>query len=221
MVCSVAAPLSLPAPDLPQRLDGIIVGLQKAVAARAGRHPLLAPLVLLVWPYLRRLMDRFERLATRVRAGGRSKPRPGTAGTQRTPSPGPRLPQGAGWLTWLAPEARSYGSQLRHLLADPDMVAFLDADPRVGRILRPLCHALGIRRSPDVPASLFPPKVAREHPAPKPPAASVRRSAPEPATASQPMQTAPAVPTMAEEPAKEPPKEPPRVPPRTASQTPK
>jgi hypothetical protein len=55
--------------------------------------------------------------------------------------------------------AAGYASQLNHLLAEPEAAALLAASPQAARILRPLCHLLGIR-----PASV-PPLPRRERPA--------------------------------------------------------
>ena len=57
-----------------------------------------------------------------------------------------RLPGRAGWLVrefgW---EMAGFGSQLQHLLGQPEMQAVLAARPGVGRILRPICRMLGVR----------------------------------------------------------------------------
>ena len=162
----VNAASSLPVPGLPDRLAGIIEAMRRAAAARAGRYPYLAPLVMVVWNYLGRVSVRFARLAERVgrgdacrprtRPGPRPRPPPDASPCDTTRPRKVALPRAEYWLIWLVPDAGSLGSQLRHLLAEPDMVALLEADPRSGRILRPLCRALGIRPGPDVPAALFP-----------------------------------------------------------------
>ena len=155
---------TLAAPAVSQRLTSIIEPLCRAAAARAGRRWAIAPLVLLLWPYLRRLAARFDALAARLRIGRpRKPPAPRTVVRTSRPSVG-RLPQGYGWLLRVVPEAGGFGSQLRHLLADPEMAALLEASPQAGRILRPLCRMLGIGPSPDVPAALFPSRPDRPSP---------------------------------------------------------
>ncbi len=140
------------------------------LASRAGRDRRLAPLVLVLWPYLHRLATRFEALARRIEAGrAAAAPRPKPA-TAPPPSPGRHglaLPSGWAWLIRLAPEVAPLGSQIRHLLRDPEFLV-LAADPRAGRLLRPLLRMLGIRPGPDVPAGLFPPPRPRAPAQPAP-----------------------------------------------------
>jgi hypothetical protein len=97
-------------------------------------------------------------------------PSPGEAPPGRpTPDPKPPrqrerlLPQKFGWLIRFVPyEAACFGSQLQHLLCQPEMVALLEAAPQAGRILRPLCWMLAI----PLPANLRLPPRPRK---PKPP----------------------------------------------------
>lgn len=168
--------LSQAAVGLSIRLMAIIESLCQAVAAHAGRNRAAAPMVLLVWPYLRRIARRFDSLARRLQTG-RANPAPPRS---RAPSPSPRparprLPHGFAWLIRLAPGTAAFGGQVRYLLADPDCFALLAAEPRARRILRPLCDMFGIEPSPDVPPSMFTPRPPRrrpgaEHPDPRQPA---------------------------------------------------
>ena len=161
--------MSAPPPRTPaERFASIMKGLGEAVAARGGRGGLAGPLVILIWSRLSRMAVRFARLAARIRAGTaaprrRATPRP--AG-DRPRKPYPRLPRRFAWLPPLVPGAGAYGSQLQHLLADPEMAALLAAAPQAGRILRPLCRMLGVR----------PPHGLRAPP-PSPPAAPTRPEA--------------------------------------------
>jgi len=91
---------------------------------------------------------------------------PGAA-DQPEPSPprpprGPRLPGHAGWLGSLSSHISAYGSQLQHLLADPDSLSVLRRSPALTRLLHPLCRMLGVA----IPAALLPPRP------PRPPRAS-------------------------------------------------
>ena len=55
------------------------------------------------------------------------------------------LPLRFGWLLQLVPyEAANFASQLRAVLAEPEMVALLAASPQAERALRPLCRMLRI-----------------------------------------------------------------------------
>ena len=135
----------------------ILGALNRAAAARASRTWVMAPLVLLLWPYLNRLTARFDSLVTRWREGRLASPAPRGPHARTHRPNAKRLPQTIGWLIQLTPQGAGAASQLRHLFADPEMVALLDAGPQAGRLLRPLCRMLGIRPSPDLPASLFAP----------------------------------------------------------------
>ncbi len=71
-----------------------------------------------------------------------------------------------------------YGGQVQHLLGDPELAALLAAEPKLGRILRPLCRMLAIRPGPDLPAGLH-----RAEPPPHKPAPRRPRSGGRPADA--------------------------------------
>ncbi len=144
--------MSLTPPAANLRFAGIIAMLCRMVAARIAGGRLAGPLIILICRRLRRLARRFSALAARHAAGrlrpARRRPvrprRPGTPRPQRPAAPSP-LPRGRAWLIRLVPEAAAGASQLQYLLAEPEMAAFLAAAPQAGRILRPLCHMLGLR----------------------------------------------------------------------------
>lgn len=172
----VGAPVGFPA----ERLADILEMLCRAVADCGGRKLLGALLVVLIWTRLRRLSTRVLRLAARIEAGAPpAKPRRG-----RAPRPPPlRLPRGKAWLVRLMRvEAAAAGSQLQHLLNHPDMRALAAADPRMGRLLRPGCHMLGVPPTPEIakPARSIPPAPAAAEPAqpPEPPASEPPAPAP-------------------------------------------
>jgi hypothetical protein len=111
-----------------------------------------------------RTRHRLERLLARVAAGwlpGPTAPRapvvadPAVPRRTRVGAPAlGRLPRGRMWLVrMLGYHVAGSGSQLDHLLTDPAMAEFVAAVPSAARMLRPLCHILGI--SP--PALGFPP----------------------------------------------------------------
>ena len=107
----------------------------------------------------------------RVRVVARAVVRPmPRVRVRRVGTPRVRLPCGQGWLVKaLGWEAAGYGCQLTALLAEPEMLALMQALPGVGRVLRPLCRmllmepvlALPARQRPKRPAM---PKVARVKP---------------------------------------------------------
>ena len=161
-----------PPPRAPiDRFAGIMAGLCAAVAARGGgRDRLAGPLVILIWSRLRRIAVQVAALAARIAAGrqrrypSRRPPRRPAMPRRRAP---PLLPRGPAWLLPLVPfEAAGHASQLRHLLGEPDMAALLDATPQMRRLLRPLCHMLGVRLPPPPPAAPDPPPAPDTQPAP-------------------------------------------------------
>jgi len=66
----------------------------------------------------------------------------------------------------VVPGTAVYGSQLQHLMAHPELVPLI-ADPRMRRLLNPLCRMLGV-----------PPPHVPNRPVPPPPAHCVARSLP-------------------------------------------
>ena len=61
------------------------------------------------------------------------------------------LPRKFGWLrALLTPPAQGYAVAFQFMLEEPEMKAIMAAAPQVGRIIRPLCHILGI----ETPAEL-------------------------------------------------------------------
>ncbi len=152
---SLAAPAVT---GLSHRLALILDGLCRVVGARGARDRALTPTMNLLWARLRRMAARFDRLAARVRSA--SRPAAPAATLRRTPraqrpQPAGRLPRGFAWLIRLAPEAAAYGGQLQYMLADQEMAALLAAEPKLRRLLRPLCRMLAIRPGPELLAPLL------------------------------------------------------------------
>jgi hypothetical protein len=58
---------------------------------------------------------------------------------------GARLPRGFGWIRGMVPETAQFAGVLAWLLRDPEMAALVEKTPEAGRILRPLCHLLGVK----------------------------------------------------------------------------
>jgi hypothetical protein len=144
MACVLIPFVQQPAPlALADRLALIIEGLCQAIAGRGGRLGSFAgPLIILIWTRLRRIAARFTRAAATLPPVGRPARRRTRSPRLRQPSP---LPRRKAWLLRLVPETASAAAQLRHFLTDPEVAALLADAPHLNRILRPLCHALGIR----------------------------------------------------------------------------
>ncbi len=170
-------PRSLPEPpDVAGRLAQILDGVRDLAARHAARNWVLIPVTLLLSAYLSSVARRFASLAARLAAGPlrhrppRPRPPRHDAAAER-PAAKPRVPVRFGWLIeWLGYHAVGRGSQLRHVLAnDAEMAAIMAASPQAGRILRPLCRMLGLAPGPDLPPSLFPPRVVKaRHSVPSP-----------------------------------------------------
>jgi len=189
--------LALPnAPSLSARLTAIIDLLCQAAAARVGRQrraggeasvaparPLSGPLTVLLWTRLQLVSRRLAALAARAAAGRALTRRlvaPLTPIRRAPPAPFPRLPHKFAWLVRLVPQAANSGSQLRHLLSEPEMAALLAASPQARRLLRPLCRMLAV-----APEDAFPP--AKPPPdRPDPPDPSASDAAPAPARSPPP-----------------------------------
>ena len=151
---------------------------QRWIIAPHGDLPLLpGPVWTLLWFRLERLANRRTRLYDRWQSNTLPTPRPATTrpatkrpDSVRTPAPQipalpapgmplvdapTRLPQGRGWITRRIPEAGPSAGQLHDLLQQSNIQDFVQAAPQAARLLRPLCHALGV----DQPAWLkLPPR---------------------------------------------------------------
>lgn len=139
----------------------IMKDLCKAVAAQ-GAKGAFGPYAItrLLWTRLNRAINRVAILARQLAENGPPpppkprrrirKPQPASESPAgRAPKPRPEfvLPRRFGWVlaVW---ETRGYAAQFNHLLSQPEMIAMIEADPRFGRTLRPICHILGIRPPP-------------------------------------------------------------------------
>ncbi len=145
--------------------------LREIIGNHAGRHPASVAVLTLLWPYLGRLVRRFEALVRRVEAGTLPRPRAASLTPRvRLPQFGPPclrrpgLPTSFAWLIRLVPyHAACIGGQVRYLLVKPEMAALFIAAPQVARIFRPLCRMLAVAPGLDLPPGLFKPRVrARE-----------------------------------------------------------
>jgi hypothetical protein len=161
-----SAELRAAAPDLARRLGLVLGGLCTAIKLGTAGKSVVRALIDRAFNKVNRTRTRLERLLARIAAGW--LPRPAApraepaaprdpAAPRRTRVCAPALgrwPRGRTWLVRMAGyHAAGSGSQLEHLLTDPAMAELVAAVPSVRRLLRPLCHTLGI--SP--PVLGFPP----------------------------------------------------------------
>jgi len=150
---------------LTDRLSQILDGLCGAVAARiapgVAGWAMQVLMIRLVWTRIRRTEGRIKRMlalfqAGRLRPAGvpevRDRERVTQPARTRAASPALGLPRSFAWLIPFVPyQAAGYASQLRYLLADPEMVALLAAAPQARRVLAPVCRMLGIEAELLVP----------------------------------------------------------------------
>jgi len=155
----------------PARFALVIDGLYRAVAARIAARTITAALITLICGRLRRIDTQLQALIARFRAGTL---RVVVATPRHAPvPPRPALPSGFGWLLPLVPcEAACHASQLRAVLAEPEMAALIAATPQAARLLRPLCRVLGLE-----PALLTPPANPATAASPVNPATAAPRTA--------------------------------------------
>jgi hypothetical protein len=150
----------------PARFALVMDGLKQAVAAKIRDYPWTGPMVVYVWNRLHRINQVFQALAALIAAGTLPPERPcrrrspGVLSVVRVaPDPGKPKPAWTSfsfrfaWLCAATPSlanrfgAAQFGSQLRHLLADPEMMSLIAASSRMRRTLRPLLWMLGIEAS--------------------------------------------------------------------------
>ncbi len=141
-----------------ERFSLSMFGLRGAVAARIVGNVLSVALMTLIWTKLHQVEARVLRLIAairegRVRGGWVCPGRASAVRAEGLRTPVAQLPRGFAWLCVLVPYyAAGFGSQLRHLLGDPEMVALIAATPQLGKALRPLCRMLGIAAELVTPA---------------------------------------------------------------------
>ena len=134
--------------------SNILSDLQKVIAAHAARNRALTVLLVAGWGRVARMRTRLERLVALWRAGKLPLPRAPRVqvAAERKPAGDKQIfPTGRNWLAGrIGYEAAAYGSQLRHLLTEAECVAFMEACPQAGRILRPLLRMLSGDPLPEV-----------------------------------------------------------------------
>lgn len=162
-------------PSLSPGLRAQTVALHRRLVVLAGEFHRLAKLaregLLRVYPDRASLAGcpagRLEKTGLRSRAVPRARPEPASPfGQPDGVAQGPTLPalptRGFGWMLGFVPAA--HRDPLAGLLGNPEMVALIQASPSVARLLRSLCHGLGVAR----PEGVFPAPARRGEHAPGP-----------------------------------------------------
>jgi hypothetical protein len=147
--------------------------------------PLPTPLIVAVYARLVNINRRFRALMVQIRAGTLREPRargpqeavrrrerraaqaamdpppPGKPPHRELPEaygPMAPLPRDFGYMLRLVPwHAAPLATQMRVLLARPEIAEIIAATPRLQRVLRPLCHMLGITTQGLIPPIPTPP----------------------------------------------------------------
>ena len=133
-----------------------------------GPAPLPQQAYELLWHRAHRIAHRFLALFARWQANTLPAPRIRPKTTRKPTAPTPlRLPRAFGWANKRLPEAAPAAGTLEDLIVNraAELRPFLQAAPQAGRLLRPLCTALGVRP----PEYLALPPRPRKPRAPKPP----------------------------------------------------
>ena len=159
-------------PSLADRLISLIEGLMSDVAACVEWRWLTIPVVVLLWRKLYRMKARFLSIVVRYNAG--TLPAPGSAPARVRPSharpvappPPLELADYRGWVARTVSRAFLRGWALEEMLEEPELADAVAVVPQLGRVLRPLCHMLGIKlpaylRRPRRPRAPRPPKPKR------------------------------------------------------------
>jgi len=144
---------------LADRFAWFFDGLCKAIGVNAHKRGVEAALAWAIWNRVLLLGQRLIALGERARAGRlrvRTQSSPpqererarAVAVELEQQRPASKLPREFGWLRRMLPETGQFAGVLSYLLRDPEVAALVERAPEAGRILRPLCHSLGIR-TPD------------------------------------------------------------------------
>jgi hypothetical protein len=137
-----------------------MAGLMQAVAEKIADYPWTGPMVVHVHRRLHRINAVFQALAVLIAVGKlppervcRPRPTRMHSAVPARPATPTLFSYRFAWLCGAVPSlarrfgAAQFGSQLQHLLADPEMMALIAASPRIRRTLRPLLWMLGIEAS--------------------------------------------------------------------------
>ena len=163
---------------LGQAFAAILSGICGIVAHHAVRSPIGALLSEIHWR-LNGLNNRLDALILRWLSNTLPKPRPSRkrSATPRPERPKPLpYPTRKAWLLHLVQPTAQYSLQVEMFLARPETRDLVAAAPQAGRLLRPLCRALGILP----PEYLRLPERAQPAPKPRPVRARIPKVAPEP-----------------------------------------
>lgn len=144
----LAPELRAAAPALAVGLGEILLALGAVIARVFLKDPRHVALITPLWSYLSRTVQRFRRVMAHVAAGTLRQPVPRNSAPTGHRAGGVRvpLPRARHWLvTHLRHEGAVHALYLERLLNQPEAAAIMAGCPQAQRLLRPVCHLLGIR----------------------------------------------------------------------------
>ena len=142
------------------RLSAILMSVRRAIGADHSWRRLPPALLAAIFVRIKHYAVRFRVIATQPLSPAAPRcpaPRPATTTPPTTP-PTTRqparslIPSRRGWLRHLLPThyLAPPRAAMIALLASPEMGALINSNPRIGRVLRPLCHMLAISLPADL-----------------------------------------------------------------------
>ena len=164
-----------------ERFGAFIGRVKQAVADGSGRNKaLMGPITILLWWYLSRVLRRLSALHVKFVAGTLAAPCPREVAPERKAPEArpakPRIPSGHVFIPYFVGHLHH---AMRELIADPEMVALIQAAPQAGRILRPLWRRMTPDPLPEVLRLPKRPRRSRQKPPPEPePEPRLKQAAP-------------------------------------------
>ena len=165
-----------------ERFTIIIEELCRVVSKHAAARFIDKAMLLLIWNRLMRMAKQFTNVATRVRTGTLVVRERVASAVEEGPveevaarpwvAPGDKLPTHFRWLVNMVPEAEPFAGDVVWLMLRVEVRRLIFEAPQLGRILRPLCKALGVEPLDEIRRQRPPPPPTTEVeyvPAPMPP----------------------------------------------------
>ena len=155
-------------PEMVRQLAWAFAGVLEAIGRAFNVNPRPVVPGMVIFLYVQRTRSRLFRLLANIRAGILPRWRAPGAKRERGERKAPRI-RLPGRKYWLSTEigwfGRGFSGNIQIILNQPENAAIIAASPQAQRLLRPLCHMLGL----EIPAISALPKRPRK-PRPKPPA---------------------------------------------------
>ncbi len=135
------------APALALRFAELVAGLIAVIARVFYRHPTRFQVILPLCLWLERTRNRLAKVMHKLESGTLRARKPQVGGKSSGKSP-VAFPRRRDWLLVdLKHEGAYYAQRLEALLTEPDIAQLVATTPQAQRLLRPLCHMLGVRHA--------------------------------------------------------------------------